>query len=249
MKKKILLVLLLFALLTSIFCSCRPTNALILEKVGLRFVGGVSLPGMFSSDRRGTTCKIIEKDNQGRTLFEYGHINTITNNPIDVLSICQVNDYDNEYVYFYEDIHFLICPYDKDDLELLKQRNDWNKPLDYSKMSRRDYDLGTSHFGPAFDNRSAAEIRDIFANHAQIDESYIKGRLFVDVSNEHQVLYLVKTVINDTQEFYILYMDKHGNNVRSMKIENNIIDYEAFIQFKKDCGWAYPKALYTADLF
>ena len=83
---------------------------------------------------------IIEKDEYGRVLFEFENLDEISGRILNFLVICQVDDAKGERIYYYEDMHFLMSPYTAEELTHFKQVNDWNKPLDYSKMSMRKYE-------------------------------------------------------------------------------------------------------------
>lgn len=239
MKRNIVFIplLIVFVLITT---SCFSPSEAIREKAGLKTCGSLSLlPSVWCDDTRCIGSDIIEKDEYGRILFEFRHLSDISGESLHCLVICQINDYGNECVYYYEDMNFLIYPYSTEELEHLKQINDWNKPLDYSKMSKREYRLTHNlHFSVDYpvERREAVEaIVDYF----DIDRSFYSEYILLDALGNQQLAHIIITR-NGVDERYIVYMETGGKNIHYLKIENDTVDYAAYRQFKIDCGWAYP---------
>jgi len=92
--------------------------------------------------------EILETDSFGRILFNYASLIPLSGcEGESAYLICHY--YDDKYVYFYEDSYLYYGlkttePSEeevnkaKDDLESLKQANDWNKPLDADKCVRKE---------------------------------------------------------------------------------------------------------------
>lgn len=85
---------------------------------------------------------IIEEDDFGRTMFSY-----VENNSINSFNYLIAQKTDNQYVYFYPDFNFISSEYNTymqtpetvftlDEIDGFKAINDWNLPLDESKMVR-----------------------------------------------------------------------------------------------------------------
>lgn len=74
---------------------------------------------------------MLELDSVGCILFEYTAYNLIVGDNAKVYVICQ--QYDAESVYFYEDCCYMYASDGESELQVLKDKNDWDKPLDYSK--------------------------------------------------------------------------------------------------------------------
>ncbi len=83
---------------------------------------------------------IIEEDDYGRIMFSY-----VENNDISSYNYLIAQKLDDHYVYFYPDYNFISSEYDAqidseqavftpDEIYDLKTVNDWNLPLDESKM-------------------------------------------------------------------------------------------------------------------
>lgn len=85
---------------------------------------------------------VIEEDSYGRTMFSY-----FERNEISSISYLIAQKSENGYVYFYPDFNFISSEYNysneysdvifsADEINTLKSLNDWNLPLDESKMVR-----------------------------------------------------------------------------------------------------------------
>lgn len=79
----------------------------------------------------------------GCILFEYTAYNLIVGDNAKVYVICQ--QYDAESVYFYEDCCYMYASDGESELQMLKDKNDWDKPLDYSKMAQRAANVYLRH--------------------------------------------------------------------------------------------------------
>ena len=86
-------------------------------------------------DKQIFQCEFIDADQYGRTLFAF---HTAYTN-----GVCILQKYDDKSVYYYDNVSFLIgldkykeCT--QEELDLLKEANDWNKTLDDNLMIKRD---------------------------------------------------------------------------------------------------------------
>ena len=120
----------------------RPYNG---DQFALYTQAAFSIP---AAEQMGTTINVIEQDQEGRILFEvsfgrqafyykdYGNPST----RLYAYAVCQ--HYDEQFVYYYEDICFEICnekaDFTQEKQERLKETNDWNQPLDDSKMIKKE---------------------------------------------------------------------------------------------------------------
>ena len=126
--------------------------------------GSFAVPGMFCSDLKGGSfsCKVLERDTQGRILFSYETTSCITNNWEQAYVICQRSD--PSAVYFYEDICYILAA-DTADLEVLKTANDWNKPLNEEKLAKREYGVSADLFLVTSDKLELPKIIDACMRH------------------------------------------------------------------------------------
>ena len=127
------LLLLYSLLLTS--CASGELFKISDEHILLRAGVCYSVPGMYKSDLRGESVEILERDKYGRTLVSCAAENFITNRSEYVLAVFQ--SHEKSKVYYYEDINYIFCESSTTNTDDLKQKNDWNQPLNFSKCSNR----------------------------------------------------------------------------------------------------------------
>ena len=104
-----------------------------------------SLLGMTGkSFRRPPVLEIKETDNYGRTLFYYYESDEVSRHHF---IISQKSD--SEFVYYYEDYNFISSSnieISNDDIENLKYANDWNEPIDETRLLKKKIvKKGTEH--------------------------------------------------------------------------------------------------------
>lgn len=80
-------------------------------------------------------AEFIETDNYGRTLFAFSSGS--------VSALCILQKSDDKYVYYYNNVSFLIGSYNykkynPEDLDALKEANDWDEAIDENKMIKRE---------------------------------------------------------------------------------------------------------------
>lgn len=79
----------------------------------------------------------LERDEYGRAMFSYNCFTSFCQETLDILVICQTTDPDAPK--YYEDLCYLIhgeddAEFSESEIALLKERNDWGKPLNFEKM-------------------------------------------------------------------------------------------------------------------
>lgn len=91
--------------------------------------------------KRYDEIEVLEKDSKGRTLFAFVSNDSPVNDyetGFYSIIICQKTD--SKYAYYYSDYNFITAPTSEDISEAeileLKARNDWEKELDESKMTK-----------------------------------------------------------------------------------------------------------------
>lgn len=148
--KRTIIILLIALLLVSIYCcqSIDLTRASNLHIEGkLQIAGSFSVPGMFCEEIKGmaSDAKIIETDDYGRILYSYTTYNAILNvENCTATVICQ--KIDDDYIYFYEDVCYIVSGISEQTIDGLKEKNDWNKELDESKLSKILYRVSIDGF-------------------------------------------------------------------------------------------------------
>lgn len=148
--KRTIIISLIALLLVSIYCcqSIDLTRASNLHIEGkLQIAGSFSVPGMFCEEIKGmaSDAEIIETDDYGRILYSYTTYNAILNvENCTATVICQ--KIDDDYIYFYEDVCYIVSGISEQTVDDLKEENDWNKELDKSKLSQRLYRVSLDLF-------------------------------------------------------------------------------------------------------
>ena len=131
MVKKIICFLIIICLCLG-FSGCPYTPARFLgQEVGLYSVAMNSVLGCsYHGD-----IKVLEEDSFGRVLFS----GSSTLNYFSIL-ICQKEDKQNGYVYFYPDCNFIVAKnaddITEDQIDLLKQQNNWDEELNENLMTK-----------------------------------------------------------------------------------------------------------------
>lgn len=197
--------------------------------------GTFGVPGFVVRDMNGGTYTWteLEQDSKGRILYEFSAKNILSEEWETALVICQA--YDKNFVYFYED----KCCVMKDDsdlsIDLLKQQNDWNCSLDYSKMSKREIVIAIPSYVIV---QSELKMNDVLR---ACQEALEDGRIsiqdiqLVDLDGSGHELYYFKT---DSQtEKYFAILDTQYK-VALLEVKNSI-DLSAFTAFKQQNGWEY----------
>ncbi len=207
------------------------------EHQSLKICGSFSVPGMFYSDLKGTESdyKKLETDSYGRILFEYSAPNMITNNREAFLVICQ--KFDNEYVYFYEDICWTDAEYSSTEITRFKMQNDWNKPLITDKMSARRIKTtldSTIITDSVFDYNT---LRAAFADSLDISEGQIKELAFTDSDYHGHQLYWLSTDNSDISGYFVIAGKDYS--VEFLEVRNNTVNADELAAFKYRCGWIY----------
>jgi len=239
MKKCFVIILLICTMLTC-FSSCRlPVS----EGHSLSAVGSFAIPGMFISDLRGasTEIEVQERDDYGRILFRYTAYNEFTKQTEDAMVICQ--KYNQKKVYFYEDVCYLISDISNISVDELKSANDWNLPLDESKMSIRSYyisfDLFLSSDYPISTSRSRVEkaYEKYFKDSGNQIVSFWRTDLDEGGKNLHIV---ILQNADGVEEQYFSVIDS-SYQINVMKITDYATALSQLREFKKQCGWKYPQ--------
>ena len=134
MKKNKVFIIIIIAL-TLIFSGCDDFSLYRGEHPELLVVATNSL--IFAKIHTIDQIEILEEDNYGRTLFTFTGNSFEESEQLSVL-ICQKSDTNNSY--YYEDINYQILQnhneLSEDTLRMLKEKNDWNKPLKEDELMK-----------------------------------------------------------------------------------------------------------------
>ena len=173
--------------------------------------------------------KLIETDSYGRELWCFA----------DCYVVYQAHDDTEkaEAVWFYEDWCFLIGepdPPNEEEVERLKERNDWEQPLQKEKMSARyrwRYSGKRAHVEAAEGMRKVLPKED-FVYSLQIDEDREGKQLFYYVYNQEDGI--------NVSSYFLIWENEYRFDVEKsvMRVEN--WDYqEALHEFKLRNDWCF----------
>lgn len=213
--------------------SCTSTD----RSLSLALCGSYAVPGMFCADLKGGSfsCEILETDSKGRILYEYTAENIVTGDNDTALVICQKIDAD--YVFYYEDICYLLSEYSAQEIEQLKTANDWDSPLDSGKMSKRANKISYDLVIIPDNDLEYVQVRQACLKKMQINAEQIKELCILDADNCGSALYLLVTENNTDEQTYIVIVDP-TYHISSLEIKDKKIDPLELASFKQTSGWS-----------
>lgn len=228
-------------IITTIFlaCLCMLTGCISLpqsQSLDLAVCGSYAVPGMHCSDLKGGRfdCEVLDTDSQGRILFLYTTLNTITDKEETVLIICQIAG--SKHVYFYEDICYFMGEPSEDEIGNLKKQNDWDCDLDFSKMTRRANNISFDLFLMDEDELDYRKVRAACCRAFEIEESQIKDLYILDYNENKQVMYILELEKDDVSERYCVLVNEFYE-VAYMSISDADTFYSDIAGFKQESGW------------
>lgn len=242
--KKIVSLILITATLF-LFAGCKKT-----DKREARMTIGSSVPTSCLFDVRGACIETLETDDYGRELI----IAPLHNSKIYdsfAAAVIILQKYDT-HVYYYDDVFYFIhkseaekysdfkmSEISNDRIKALKKANDWQKPLNESKMVKKENALKPNgHILNKLLGTNYATLTEKVSKKIGIDEKYINVH---SVDNDNKELSLCIAYVDDGQGAYTAYLvitDKSYN----VKIEllEDYYDYNEQVRnFKISCGWKY----------
>lgn len=208
-------------------------------------------------DQIGTKIEIIETDAQGRTLFKIRMGNSPMyfccfgeESPLLAFAVCQ--HCDDEKVYYYEDECWVICK-DAADLteaekEQLKERNDWDLPLNYDKMTEKPIIPKDSEGRKNYENgwKIEQDAKEKFLKKVSLEEGEYAFVTLLDDDGEGRILFTViverfndDVVDASSVRSYLEMIDtnKRINNVVIEEIRDPAHVWEQIKEFKAQSKW------------
>lgn len=190
------------------------------------------VPGFFSPDLKGKSGEIIEKDNYGKVLYHTTGLDMFSNDVIDVYIIIQKKD--NESVAFYEDTGFVRGKMNDEQLADYKKINEWNLPIDDSRLSYRKIEITFDIFIKS-SNLTMNKLKSAIKDKLDIGDS-VFDIAFDDENGNGKFLYVVRCESKEKQEFYFVISDDKYN-LSVLKVDN-IADFTSSLnEFKQNNGW------------
>ena len=166
-----------------------------------------AVPGGRSYDKHVIEGKIIETDEYGRICFSFETGGLLT-------GICIMQKYDEEYVYYYDNVSYLTSVwtrrYSEEEWITFKEQNDWNQPIDEEKMIKRE--MVKSNLSPNRESSIDLEaVKEAFYQ-TMNENGYIFGTGYFDYSQTGQEIFLVERYERTKKEddpYYYEVFDYH----------------------------------------
>jgi len=215
-----------------LLCSCSESNP---GKKMLCAVASYSVPGMSCSDTIRPEVQIIEQDDYHRVLFTYANPEVNGEQEQTVWVICQ--KITRKKFYYYEDFNYSFQG-DQAAIDVLKQQNDWGKPLEEQKFSVRK-----PKFNMFFSTPGIASISDLDRkkiSHAIKDNyGYLTTNFnCCDADGSGNELWIFELKKGEAiSEHFVIANSKY--EVKLLEIVDGIIDPEDLHEFKKNCNWSF----------
>ena len=226
--KPAIAILLALTLVVFSGCSSKPNDAMVV-------CGTYAVPGFVVREMKGGTytCKELERDTNGRLLYEFSTKNILSGVWETALVICQ--DYDKDFVYFYEDKCYSLGNDEVHTIDQFKQQNDWNKPLDYHKMSRREIVIAIPSYIMIQSQLRINDVLNACKKTLKDGTISIMDIQFVDSDGAGHELYYF-TVYNQTGKYFAVVDQEY--KVVLLEV-TELFDISAYTAFKQKNGWVY----------
>lgn len=211
-----------------VFSSCCFENNI----TGFYVCGAYAVPGTFYPDIKGTesSYEILETDKYGRIMFSYSAPNFITEQKETAIVICQKNT--NDFVYFYEDICYEIVQNENMDFQNLKERNDWNRPLNSRKMTYRNNKVSFDNFIIAETIFDIKKIKNICCKKLGIYSPEIAEICIDDIQPDDTAIFYLKVISNGNEKQYFVRVAKEYK-VSFYEVNDDFYEvFEGYIDFK-----------------
>ena len=185
------------------------------------------------------TVKIVEQDNYGRTLFQYTEKSFTSNLAFSGLLISQTSI--DGYVYYYEDVSFVVkekvshsnveVNFDLQEIEKLKEANDWNKPIDIEKCVGKEISSSKKEVA------AEEKLNEIFSAY---DGYYNHFTFFLTEDSYGRSIYYSSVLIKENDNYFEKYIVLLFNKDLSYSILEitSLYNYQTELkQFKETHHW------------
>lgn len=253
-KKLIIVIILIFMLIVP--SGCFQWFSYEFKHPELHAVSMSSLLGVYFYEEN--SVRILEEDDFGRVLFAYRGMSFLTKNGHMQFALVVSQRTTTKYSYFYPDVNFITCEvltsklysldgipeeatntyFTQEEIEFLKQRNDWNKPLNEEKLFQVkisnvkswaiDFDKTKSELQRAFPELKRYSLEPFIID-TDDNMIYCARQMWYDENLQQY----------ERDKAYLVIFDKDGN-IYEDGIEEiiDIWDYEEqLIAFKARFNW------------
>ena len=229
----------LFLIIAMLFClSCCTSMD---KSINFAVCGSYGVPGMMCFDLKGDSfsCKIIETDSYNRTLFAYEAFNHIENVLKTYLVICQQATSKN--VLFYEDICYISYTEETELISELKNNNDWEKPLNQSKMAERPISVSNDLVLQINTKTDLYTIRDKFRKLQGLSNENVLDSVVIDVNEDGQLLTVIWLAEKNGTQKYLVMCDT-DYLIQWTPINDGSSFEKQVVDFKHSNNWTYNVA-------
>lgn len=241
--------------LIPLLVSCRDTDIYNGKDPELHSVALESIVGS-RSDRMNEVFR-IEEDSYGRVLFAFFGTNLYWtfNGREDILAIVIAQKTDGDFVYYYDSVNvmavsvdqlnerltlnLLVSYFDEEDIEELKVKNDWNKPINDKLL-----------FETKVTRKKTCEVQ---VRELQPYEELLKGVIhsgFEQCYGKDRNGYMLLSVVSRTSNYSsrtftvnLMIVNKNHELISPDAVMRvtDIFDMEAIKRFKEENGWSFEK--------
>ncbi len=140
--------------------------------------------------------------------------------------------YDGHTVYYYEDDAYYLGDISESEMESFKDKNDWGKPLDDSKMTSRYVEMT---FDGAISNFPELRGRDIISTALNVDDSQFLDGFLTDFKSETQAIWLCKVSYDDDEKWF--FVIANNGKYDAFETDLTLSNLGELGDFKKQIGW------------
>ena len=245
--KRMLLCLIIIASVLCCITSCNSDKLGMTEHIEPYVILYNTSPLFFDYDEnsRFDRVKLLEKDSCDRVLFAY-----LLDGKYSFLVICQKSEKESNSdvtVYWYDmcwlakepqlvndPYHYDYADYSQDEIDDLKQANDWNQPLDLSKMNKAVYSNSREFRIDARDKKKKQieDVKKACTDFYNLDDKKT-GYIYNIVQREN----LIFTILNARDRYYFLCYDLQGKEIiqSSEYTGDDVSCCAAFYEFVYSC--------------
>lgn len=186
-----------------------------------------------------------EKDQYGRELFIY------TSDGNEALAISQAVDTENQYLWYYEDLCVIMhqgeAGFTDEEVNALKETNDWNKPLDMTRITKRSFTDPSNYNMRTAEEIIKASLSDLLLK----DEKMSIYVYAVDHDMQGQRLYCLNVHgaksypiegISKESDLYFFIIKESGDDASLIGYERMEDSYnytQQLHEFKIKSGWTF----------
>lgn len=206
-----------------------------LYSVAIHSIAGTS-GFYFSEVKADSRINLLENDSNGRTLFSY-YENTI----ISTYSLVISQKTENGYVYFYPDYNFISSSADvfsEEQIEQLKEKNDWNKEMNEDKCAKVEIIRNKSK-GP-ISEKDIAELYDLALGDDAYLSKYSVDFIITDLYGRALYTGTGKTSSNRAVVMLFNPDGSHNGSTSVMELKNYYSYQEELKAFKERNHWNQP---------